>query len=226
MTPEAETQKTRMGCNTSKCDCNFENETVSALKAHLERQYGPLGVHYDSIWKVTLIILVIEALLWAGFKGLRWYRRRRAQKKAFKGRAAWDSWLAQTQGHGMPANTAALLGPQAAFIPGPPPAPSAPPLPLSNSPPTTTPTSTPTPYFFNSPRTTEVSHRHPRAEEGPNRSVRTQRRNYGQSCHRMPIKRERTKVTCDRKNPVKVLSNLRIYYFFSSIKFKNNYLLI
>ena len=51
MTPEAETQKTRMGCNTSKCDCNFENETVSALKAHLERQYGPLGLHYDSIWK-------------------------------------------------------------------------------------------------------------------------------------------------------------------------------
>ena len=84
---------------------------------------------------MTLIILVIEALLWAGFKGLRWYRKRRAQKKAYKGRAAWDSWLAQTQGHGMPANTAALLGPQAAFIPGPPPAPSAPPLPLSNSPP-------------------------------------------------------------------------------------------
>ena len=148
MTPEAETQKTRMGCNTSKCDCNFENETVSALKAHLERQYGPLGLHYDSIWKVTRIILVIEALLWAGFKGLRWYRRRRAQKKAFKGRAAWDSWLAQTQGHGMPANTAALLGPQAAFIPGPPPAPSAPPLPLSNSPPNYNPNFDPHPLLL------------------------------------------------------------------------------
>ena len=145
MTPEAETQKTRMGCNTSKCDCNFENETVSALKAHLERQYGPLGVHYDSIWKVTLIILVIEALLWAGFKGLRWYRRRRAQKKAFKGRAAWDSWLAQTQGHGMPANNTALLGPQAAFSTGPP---SAPPLPPINNPPKFNPNFDPNPLLL------------------------------------------------------------------------------
>ena len=137
-----------MGCNTSKCDCNFENETVSALKAHLERQYGPLGLHYDSIWKMTLIILVIEALLWAGFKGLQWYRKRRAQKKAYKGRAAWDSWLAQTQGQGMPANNAALLGPQTAFIPGPPPAPSAPPLPSSTNHPNYNPNFDPHPLLL------------------------------------------------------------------------------
>ena len=121
-------KKTKMGCSTSKCACSFDqsNETVAALKAHLERQSGPFGMHYDSIWKTTLIIIVIEMLLWAAYKGLKWYRKKKAEKKAYRGRAAWDTWLAHSHGQGTPAINPALMGPQAPFTSS---SPSAPLLP-------------------------------------------------------------------------------------------------
>ena len=56
MTPEAETQKTRMGCNTSKCDCNFRDRispkgpsratiwaTGSTLRFHMESDVNHLS---------------------------------------------------------------------------------------------------------------------------------------------------------------------------------------
>ena len=86
-------------------------------------------MHYDSIWKTTLIIIVIEMLLWAAYKGLKWYRKKKAEKKAYRGRAAWDTWLAHSHGQGTPAINPALMGPQAPFTSS---SPSAPPLPFTN----------------------------------------------------------------------------------------------
>ena len=76
-----------MGTGQSTCDCNFDDESVQALRAHLDKQYmGPF--HQATTWKVILIILAIEVVMYGLYKLYKHRKRQRAKKKVIKGHYA------------------------------------------------------------------------------------------------------------------------------------------
>ena len=77
----------KMGTGQSTCDCNFDDESVQALRAHLDKQYmGPF--HQATTWKVVLIILAIEVVMYGLYKLYKHRKRQRAKKKVIKGHYA------------------------------------------------------------------------------------------------------------------------------------------
>ena len=76
-----------MGTGQSTCDCNFDDKSVQALRAHLDKQYmGPF--HQATTWKVILIILAIEVVMYGLYKLYKHRKRQRAKKKVIKGHYA------------------------------------------------------------------------------------------------------------------------------------------
>ena len=69
-------------CASVDCSCEFEEEQITAMTAignHLESTWR-LGMHIPSAGIAVGCILAGEAILYAGYRGLRWWRHRHRQR--------------------------------------------------------------------------------------------------------------------------------------------------
>ena len=78
------------------CHCKLQDttdiKTLNAIKGHFEEQWLPGDLHVDTVWKTLLLLILIQIGGLGGFKLIRWYRKKRAAKKAARAKGVWDQW--------------------------------------------------------------------------------------------------------------------------------------